>query len=85
MRRHLRNGLDRMQRTAAAVGRYLAREIEGAELVTTLGLALLGRGLWLLSPAVALIVCGAVLVWWGLPTRAPFIDSRTPDERKGSR
>lgn len=52
------------------------------ELVTLAGLILLACGLWQVWWPLALMACGVVLLWFGLPSRRPFIvkpESRQKD------
>jgi hypothetical protein len=37
------------------------------------GLVLLARGLWMVAPWSAYVAIGAVLIWYALPARPPFI------------
>ena len=37
------------------------------EVCLTAGFFMVGTGLWLIYPPAALIVCGAMLLWLGLP------------------
>jgi hypothetical protein len=48
-------------------------EFDAQTVVLLGGLGLVGYGAWLLLPAAGFIAPGAVLVWWTLPTRPPFV------------
>lgn len=75
--------LSRLRKTAGALratlmtcGAFLWSERQ--ELGIVIGLAVLCAGLWMVSPAAALVVAGAVLLWMHLPSRTPFVH-RPPD------
>lgn len=53
--------------------RWIPREIGSDEILIGAGLGLIAAGLWDVWRPGALIVPGAVLVWIGLPQRAPFV------------
>lgn len=48
------------------------------EVLVTLGLLLLGRGCYLLSPAAGYGVPGLILLWWALPQRPRFLEPKPP-------
>jgi hypothetical protein len=54
----------------------LGATIDGNDLVTSAGVISLVEGLRRISPVYALIAFGLICIWYGLPTRPPFIDSR---------
>jgi hypothetical protein len=56
--------------------KYLQRfslGIDRSDVLVILGLALIAVGFWDLSRPVSLGVPGAVLVWYALPSRPPFL------------
>ncbi|MCC6426271.1 MAG: hypothetical protein IT435_05570 [Phycisphaerales bacterium] len=50
--------------------------LDGFDVVTLLGLAMLGVGVWMLSPAWSLIVIGSLLTAWGLRASAAAASRR---------
>lgn len=70
-----------MRKAWRAIALFVALILDTFEIgdaLTMLGLILLAVGLWQLSHAAALIVTGAITVWYALPTRPPFIAPRPP-------
>ena len=63
---------------------WAGETIELGDVLTCLGLILLGVGLWRVSPAAGLAVPGAVLIWYALPTRPPFVSARPRAPKDGS-
>ena len=58
------------------------RELVGpAELIVGLGLVLIGLGLWQFDARIASVAIGAVLLWYALPTRPPFVARRDTKDR----
>lgn len=63
--------------------RFLAAFVDGfrsvvkgfdiTDVLSLVGLALVGIGIWQLSQPIALIVVGALILWYALPARPPFI------------
>ena len=77
----------RLRKLVAIGGLSLAWVIDTIELgdvLTVLGLVLLGVGLWRVSPAAGLAVPGAVLLFYALPSRPPFILQRPRVRKDGS-
>jgi hypothetical protein len=44
-----------------------------SDLLVLIGLTLVGAGAWHISKPIAAIVVGAVVLWYGMPSRPPFI------------
>lgn len=61
-----------LRRLLGLVGQYAGRQ----ELMVLAGLALLWSGLRIWSPAAALAIPGAIVVWMALPSRPPFIGGK---------
>jgi hypothetical protein len=51
--------------------------LDVSDVLVILGLGVLARGLWLVAPWLAYVAVGAVMVWYALPARPPFIDRAT--------
>lgn len=60
------------------LSRALAAAISAREILLTLGLALVGRGCYLLHPAAGWGVPGAIIIWWALPQRPRFLEPKPP-------
>lgn len=73
--------LPRLRTSSAALISGLGRVIGPDEIHFWGGLALVAVGLWFVWWPAAFLVSGAVLLWHGWPTRAPFID-RSADIRR---
>lgn len=52
----------------------LVASVDASDAVVALGLGILARGLWLVAPWAAYVAVGAVMVWYALPSRPPFIE-----------
>lgn len=50
-----------------------AIDLDRSDVLVLVGLALLASGVWQVSSAYALTIVGAVVLWYGMPTRPPFI------------
>jgi len=70
-------------RAAAHVLFFFLQTVGLAEVLTVTGLGLVTAGLWMISVPMALIVCGSILLWIGVPPRPSFIDRPAKkDERR---
>lgn len=55
-------------RVRAALG-----SIDRSDVLVLIGLMLVGAGAWQYSPAAAAVAVGAIVLWYGMPTRPPFV------------
>ena len=57
---------------------WCSSNIDVDDILVAVGLALLARGCWLVTPAAGWIVPGAILLWWALPQRPRFLAPKPP-------
>lgn len=81
LRNRLQNGQKRLVRGVMFVLLYLLEHVGLQEVLTVTGTAMITVGLWGISHAIALVVCGTILLWYALPARPPLI-SRPESLRK---
>jgi hypothetical protein len=74
--------LSNVKKRVLSSAQAIAAAVDRADVVVLLGLLLIGLGFWDVSRPVALGVPGAVLVWFGLPTRPRFIADTKASRRR---
>jgi hypothetical protein len=52
---------------------WLVERVDLSDVLVLVGLVALARGLVLVAPWMAYVAVGAVLIWYALPSRPPFI------------
>lgn len=68
----------RRKASAWSVLSWLRAAVAVADIIVAAGLIMVGRGCYLVQPALGWIVPGAILLWYALPTRPRFMDAAPP-------
>ena len=71
--RKLRHGAKGVSHGLLVVLLYVLDYVGLQEVFATAGFVMIMVGVWMVSPAASLVLCGTILLWYALPSRPPFV------------